>query len=27
VPGVWDWSVSTFERLFVPPTTQQATTP
>ncbi len=27
VPGVWDWSVSTFDRLFVPPATQQATTP
>jgi len=27
VPGVWDYTVSTVERLFIPPTSQQATTP
>jgi hypothetical protein len=27
VPGVWEHAVSTFERLFIPPSSQQATTP
>jgi hypothetical protein len=27
IPGVWQYTSSTFQRLFIPPTSQQATTP